>query len=331
VKKTIALIICLGCILSVSAQAVTIDDAIAKSSQKIEEKIDAGTKVIVLNFISASPKLSDYVVEEIMFALVNSGKLAVIERKNLEMVKDELKFQLSGEVSDESAQSIGKFLGAKVIISGSFDDSFRFRLKAIDVATAQLLAVSSLDVMRNGKTETLLGKAAAGAGNGSQTNGQSFSYPETWSAYGDSPVSVVNMTTGMENIGGTQYMVVTANGTVSGTHGWVKVENIPDAATLNMLKIGKGFKFKVLGDGHKYDIEVETTGIRDSDYNYFMMEFTPKKGEVVEYVVPFSKLRQGEWGKQTKFAPNEIFGLAIMAKAETNKTVSLKIFDFQAY
>ncbi|HNY21233.1 MAG TPA: CsgG/HfaB family protein [Treponemataceae bacterium] len=144
----------------IQAQSVAIDGAIAGSVGKVESKLDAGTKIAVLNFKSPSPKMSDYVIEELVYRFVDSGKLAVIDRENINLLRDEMKFQLSGEVSDESAQSIGKFLGAQVVITGSIDDSFRFRIKAINVESARLLAVSSFDLARDAKTKFLLGNSS---------------------------------------------------------------------------------------------------------------------------------------------------------------------------
>ncbi|MDR0722035.1 MAG: tetratricopeptide repeat protein [Treponema sp.] len=71
---------------------------------------------------------------------VNNKRLVVIERSNLEILRDEQNFQMSGEVSDESAASLGKFIGAPALITGSLTDigggSYRFRFNAIDVETA---------------------------------------------------------------------------------------------------------------------------------------------------------------------------------------------------
>jgi hypothetical protein len=50
-------------------------------------------------------------------------------------------FQMSGEVSDDTAQAIGQKLGAQTIISGSFmplGELYRMRVRAINVATAEM-------------------------------------------------------------------------------------------------------------------------------------------------------------------------------------------------
>jgi hypothetical protein len=46
---------------------------------------------------------------------------------------------MSGDVDDQSALSIGKFLGAQLVISGQFinlGDSYRFRIHAVNVETS---------------------------------------------------------------------------------------------------------------------------------------------------------------------------------------------------
>jgi hypothetical protein len=55
-------------------------------------------------------------------------------------------FQSSGEVDDDSAVSIGKLLGANVVITGSIsgsDSMRRLRLKALNVQTAEIVAMAS--------------------------------------------------------------------------------------------------------------------------------------------------------------------------------------------
>ncbi len=134
---------------------VGIDRAIAASAGKIAEAIREGTRVAVINCVSDSARLSEYVVDQLAYELVDSGKLVVVERKDLELVKGELEFQLSGDVSDESAQSIGKMLGAEVIVTASFDEAGVLRAKAIAVETARLLAVSAQAVAKDGKLEAM--------------------------------------------------------------------------------------------------------------------------------------------------------------------------------
>jgi hypothetical protein len=74
-----------------------------------------------------------------LLVLANGKKLVVTERSRLELLRNELSLQMSGDVSDESAVSLGKRPGAQVIITGSLTDfggSYRCRFNAIDIETA---------------------------------------------------------------------------------------------------------------------------------------------------------------------------------------------------
>ncbi|MDR2398176.1 MAG: CsgG/HfaB family protein, partial [Spirochaetaceae bacterium] len=98
-------------------RAIALDRAIQESHVKIERELSQGTKIIVLNF-DAPQDLADYVIDQLIAKLVNNKKLIVVERKDLNLINTEMTYQLSGEVSDEEAQVIGKKYGAQAIASG---------------------------------------------------------------------------------------------------------------------------------------------------------------------------------------------------------------------
>jgi hypothetical protein len=57
----------------------------------------------------------------------------------------EQRFQLSGEVSDQSAVSIGNLLGANIVITGNISgtgSTQRLTLKALDVRTGQIVSMA---------------------------------------------------------------------------------------------------------------------------------------------------------------------------------------------
>jgi tetratricopeptide (TPR) repeat protein len=73
-------------------------------------------------------------------------------------VYKELGFQMSGDVSDESAQSIGKFLGARYVITGQLVDTggrHRYRLSGINVETAVHESSTRLDVRNDRRFQDL--------------------------------------------------------------------------------------------------------------------------------------------------------------------------------
>ena len=134
---------------SSSGTAVSLDRAIQSAAEDIGNNAQAGQKIAVLNFSSPSDRLSEYVIEELSDQLVNGRKLVVVTRRELDLIRQEEVYQMSGEVSDESAQAIGKKLGAQLIASGSLSPlgaSYRFRIRALNVETAAIEAAISMDL-----------------------------------------------------------------------------------------------------------------------------------------------------------------------------------------
>jgi TolB-like protein len=128
------------------------NQSIEQTAEELRQQLTAQIKIAVLNFSSSWRDLSAYVIDELNNAIVREGKLTVVDRQQLDLVRREQNFQMSGEVSDESAQSIGKFLGAQLILSGSFTvigDIYRFRIRVIAVETGVVQYSNSIDINKN--------------------------------------------------------------------------------------------------------------------------------------------------------------------------------------
>jgi len=124
------------------------DMSITKSFETLSQLIPDRSKIAILG-ITPDNSESVYIGEELMIKFVNSGKYVVVDRDTLDTIRQEQRFQMSGEVSDDSAVSIGQFLGADVVITGNITgigSQRRLRLKALDVKTAQVLAMSSENI-----------------------------------------------------------------------------------------------------------------------------------------------------------------------------------------
>lgn len=150
-----------GCTSSPSSVSKdpSLDEVIQQAAGRIEERLDKGTKVALINVQSPTTQFSDYVLTYLESILVNNGKLIVVDRANLDKIRQEQGFQLSGEVSDESAKAIGKMIGAGAIITGTLiniGDSYRLTLKAINVETATVAASYPADIAKNERVRALL-------------------------------------------------------------------------------------------------------------------------------------------------------------------------------
>ena len=127
-----------------SAQTAKPDElntAIRDASNYLNGKIPRGSKIVILNVQSVSPELSDYIIDELIANAVNDRAFTVVNRKQLDAIRDEQKFQMSGAVDDRDALAIGKFFGAQTIVSGAVSrlgDGYRIAVSALDVQTAQV-------------------------------------------------------------------------------------------------------------------------------------------------------------------------------------------------
>ncbi|MDR0684193.1 MAG: hypothetical protein LBF83_03605 [Spirochaetaceae bacterium] len=70
---------------------------------------------------------------------------------------------MSGDVSGETAQAIGQFLGANRVVTGQFipfGDSYRWRFSAINLETARVVSVVRLNVRDDSMVRSLMKNAA---------------------------------------------------------------------------------------------------------------------------------------------------------------------------
>jgi TolB-like protein len=121
--------------------------------------------VAVLSFQSDHPNLSEYLIDDITSGLVNTDLYTVVDRRSLEILAQEMAFQLSGEVSDETALAIGRRLGAQMVISGAITylgDFYRLRVQAIEVETARIQGSQTVAIEPNRLLATLTGNPWTG-------------------------------------------------------------------------------------------------------------------------------------------------------------------------
>jgi len=163
-KYSICLILIFLCLLGCStapssSKVPSLDETLKQVAEKIEERLASETRIALINVSSPSVQFSEYVLTYLESVFVNNGKLVVVDRSNLDRIRQEQGFQLSGNVSDESASAIGKMLGAGAIITGTLiniGDSYRLTLKAINVETATVAASHPADISNDNRVKVLL-------------------------------------------------------------------------------------------------------------------------------------------------------------------------------
>jgi TolB-like protein len=122
-----------------------IEGAINRASMDIINQLPANSTIAVISISSSNRDMALFIVDELEYQLVDARKFTVVDRKTLDTIRTEQNFQMSGEVSDASAVSIGQMLGANIVITGSVSgtgSTQRLSIKALDVMTAQILTMA---------------------------------------------------------------------------------------------------------------------------------------------------------------------------------------------
>ena len=164
-KKTVLFIVCL--LAAAGLFAVDINEALDSAAKQFSGSLKAGTTVAIVGIASDTEAMSEYLLDEMTIRMVQYKKLTVADRGNLEAIKKEMDFQLSGEVSDDSIKEIGAMVGADVVILGSLNkigDIFMLTLQALDVTKATVLDMYRKNVELDNMTMRLMKIAVSGVG-----------------------------------------------------------------------------------------------------------------------------------------------------------------------
>jgi hypothetical protein len=157
-KKIVFVVILTVLAHFVSAQTKTnLDRAISNIVTNLSQRLDQNDSVAVLNIEAPTKELSDYIIDELSIGLINLN-IKIMERRSLRALEQELNFNMSGSVSDETAQRIGHYIGVQTIISGlfsSFGNDYRLKVQATSVETAQIIG-TRIETISDDRTLTRL-------------------------------------------------------------------------------------------------------------------------------------------------------------------------------
>jgi len=131
----------------------SLDEAITGAVNAIEGVLKGGTEIAFAEFEATPVKLASYLEKELRHKIDTNGKLAFqVRNEELTRLIDELNFQKSGYVSDDSFVGIGKMIGVKSMIFGSFDDLgsfYQYRVRVVNVKTSTVEVSYSARVRKN--------------------------------------------------------------------------------------------------------------------------------------------------------------------------------------
>jgi hypothetical protein len=142
----------------VSADSLLLDAAVKDAAGWLAARIPKGAKTAIVDFDAETAALSDYVVGELWNRFEDAGKFVMVDRRNLEHIRTEMNYQMSGEVSDDSARSIGRQYGVEILIYGKMNRmgaEYRMTVYATDVEKA-VSSQRALNVRSGGRLPALL-------------------------------------------------------------------------------------------------------------------------------------------------------------------------------
>jgi len=154
--------LCALCLLAASTaiwgqtpKLMGLDEALEAAATAMEAKIAAKTEIAVYKIEAGNDEVGEYLADDLNDRFVTHKKLTSLARENARRYVDsEHQFQMSGMVSDESAVGVGHYLGAKVVITGTFNryaDFSQLRLRAVDVRTSAQVETYTARIRNNDK------------------------------------------------------------------------------------------------------------------------------------------------------------------------------------
>ena len=160
VKKIAALaaaILCPSLLFSVD-----IETALQKTAEEFSSSMKKNTTIAIVGIASESQDLSDFMLDDLTLRFVQTKKVTVANRANLDAIKTEMNFQLSGEVSNDSIQQLGAMAGANVVIHGKFiplGRKYSLTIQALNVSSAEVINICRYDIEENETLKLLLGSS----------------------------------------------------------------------------------------------------------------------------------------------------------------------------
>jgi len=125
------------------------EKAIKSAVDMLQTKLPANTVIMIMKQNNNERNAINDIIDQLTNNIVQGKKLTVVDRSNQAIINAEQKFQMSGDVDDNSAVSIGKQLGARYAVlcwvSGTMS-SRKLNVKVLSIETSQIMDQSSFDI-----------------------------------------------------------------------------------------------------------------------------------------------------------------------------------------
>ena len=139
-----------------------IGTAISGAVNDISWRVPAASRIAVINVASEHQRLSDHIINGLMTGLVNAGFSQVVPRGTVELeaARAEFQFQMSDYVSPATQASVGRFLGAQTIVTGTVvrgvGNTHRLTVSAINLEGFVMLSSFTVYIRDDHQTRTII-------------------------------------------------------------------------------------------------------------------------------------------------------------------------------
>jgi len=125
------------------------EKAIPQIFGELTKNIPLRSRLAIVGVTATDPDEAAFYLNELTLNFVNSKKYTIVDRSDIDKVLREQNFQTSGYVDDKAFVSIGKFIGATIVVTGNISGTGsqkRLVIKAIDVLTSEILGMASISL-----------------------------------------------------------------------------------------------------------------------------------------------------------------------------------------
>jgi len=121
-------------------------DALERAVDQAFKDIGRSSRIAVIHIQTNNTSTTNFLIGELQHILV-SRRYNVVDRVDLDAIRTERNFQYSYEVDDNTAVSLGKFVGADLVVTGGIDGEGsyrRLRLKVLETETTIIRGTGSV-------------------------------------------------------------------------------------------------------------------------------------------------------------------------------------------
>jgi len=147
-KVILFLLFSLFC-MNLFSQQFTINEATINASHEISQRLPIGNSLAVLSIKSLSDDLTLHIIGLLETGLVHSERLQIVSRQRIQTVMNEQNFGMSGYVDDNTAQRIGRLLGARLVLTGEIikpENRYFFNIQVLETETAIIMYSKSYEI-----------------------------------------------------------------------------------------------------------------------------------------------------------------------------------------